>query len=141
MLRRFIDIRSTALLLGWLQFSWALIPLIDYNDRSLFAKTLGASSFENAWVSVCLTLGFFMMLSSVIKWRRMLLWTEALSCFAWAAAFAPFLERQIITPVTMSMPAFSIVCLLILVREVIVGVRVKAGQTAAAGIRDIQGAA
>lgn len=136
--RRFIDIRTTPLILGYLQFTWATIPVFDDKDLSLFARVLGQTEFETLWIAVGLTLGLLMMISAVVKWRAMLLWSEALSCFAWAATFAPFIEHRIYTPVTLAMPAFSVVCLMLTVREVMAGIQLKSGTCQAEGFRDLQ---
>lgn len=136
--RRFVDIRTTPLMLGYLQFSWALIPILDDKDLSLFARVLGQMRYETLWVAVGLTLGFFLMLSAVVKWRAMLLWCEAVSCFAWAGTFAPFMDQRVYTPVTLAMPAFSAICLMLAIREVMVGIHFKCGSCSVEGFRDMQ---
>lgn len=119
--RRFVDIRFAALIIGAIQVLWGLIPLMDDRDQSLFARVLGTTQFEVLWVAVSLTLGFFLVLAAVVKWRAMLLWCQALSAFAWAATFAPFRDAGVVTPVTVCMPMFAVILFGCLVREVLLG--------------------
>ena len=142
MFRRFVDVRTTPLLIGAVQFMWALIPLLDDKDLSLFAKVLAESDFEVWWMASNLTLGLFLALSAVIKWRNMLLLTEALSGIMWLSTFAPFKAQAIYTPVVISMLIFGIVCFLALAREVFVGINYKCGNktlwAGESGFRDLQ---
>lgn len=139
--RRFVDIRTTPLLVGYLQFSLALVPLTESRGQLEIYAVLSQLQYGNWWMAIGLTLGFFLMAGAVLKWRAMLLWCEATSCVAWAATFAPFIDQRMYTPMTLAIPVLSVLCLLLAIREVAVGLNVRDGRCKREGFRTLQGAA
>lgn len=108
--RSFLDVRYCALLVGSLQLVWAI---------------LGAETQPIMWTAVSMTVGFLLAVSSVVKWRGMLLTTEALNCFVWLAGFAAVYHRGLAPDIAV-MPILGVVSMMALVREVSIGVRVRA---------------
>ena len=126
-LRRFSDVRYGSLTIGGLQLLWALVPLLDFEGVSLFAQVIGSTKAPMLWAAVSITMGSMLVISSIWKWRDMLLLGLALNVLIWLAGFSAFVNQDAVTPVSVSMPFLSLMSLLLLAREVVVGVRFKAG--------------
>lgn len=108
-MRNFVDVRYCALLIGGIQLIWAL---------------MGLHRQPPLWTAISLAVGGLLTVSAVVKWRGMLLTTEALNGFVWLAGFAAVYERGL-TPDVAIMPLLGIVSMVALVREVSLGVRVR----------------
>lgn len=121
-MRRLTDIRTTPLLIGITSFLWAWIPWIDFDAKTLFYTTLKASGDNLLWSAILMTIGVTLSVSALIKWRSMLLLSEALAIFMWLALFFEFLGAWY-APTVLTMPAFAISCAICLAREVAIGIR------------------
>lgn len=126
--RRLTDIRTTPLLIGLIAVAWALVPILDAQDRTLFAQVLEETGREHLWLSILFTLGLFLAVSSICKWRRMLLLTQSFNVFVWLSLFVAFRDYALLTPVVLVMPLFSLSCGLCLWREVVFGCRFIRGR-------------
>lgn len=124
-LRNFVDVRICAFIIGGIQFAWACIPIFDVKDLSLFARILGSSKYETAWLVVGMLLGAGMLVGSVFKLRWILLTSTKLSVLSLLAGLAPFIQNGIWTPVTLSLPFLAFGALVLAAREVILGVEFK----------------
>lgn len=123
-LRRLLDIRTTPLLIGLMSVSWAMIPLMDVRNRSLFAAAMESTGQEHLWMALMISVGVNLMISAVVCWRNMLLLSEGLAVIMWLGLWAQFIAYAP-SPVVMSMPVFAVCCALCLVREVVFGIRVS----------------
>jgi len=126
-------------MLGLIALQWSIIPLHDVNDRTLFSKVLSESGHEYLWMSSMMAVGLMLAISSVVKWRNMLMLSEGLSVILWLGLFALFAPEASYAPVVKSFPVFSVCMFLCLLREVVFGARVIGYREAADGIREIRG--
>ena len=122
-MRRLTDIRYAALSFGLMSICYAFVPLMDMEDSSLFARVLHLSGMENYWIAVMLVIGAGLVIGSIFQARRILLLSESVGIFLFAGLFAMFRQHAAWTPVVIYLPVVSLVLYLILVKEVLVGLR------------------
>lgn len=101
------EIRYCTLLIGTIELVWSIVGLIP-EHRSLFAQTLYSRGLDVEWFGLMIGTGTVTGAGAVLPWRSGRHIGLFLSALIWLVMFGVFVDDNVLTPVTFSMPVFGL---------------------------------
>lgn len=109
------ETKLASLMIGALEVVWAF--LIISPNESMFYQTIMRYQLGEEWFVLMLSVGTLTCYGSLRPSRRARHIGLTLSVFLMLSMFGVFVVSAFLTPVTLAMPVFAIVCMLLLTKD------------------------